>query len=78
MPGEEELGTGDVLGPDPEHAAEPFDERPPSFEAEEVADVGTGRRAEKAEQDDQDDRVVAGRRPGGRGQQQDLARKRNA
>jgi len=78
MAREEELRTRDVLGPDAEDAPEPLDEWPAALETEEVADVSARGRAEKAEQDDQDDRVVASRRPCGRRKQEDLAGKGNA
>src|ERR1700693_3368868 len=78
MAREEELGAGDVLWTDAEDAPESLDERPSAFEPKEVTDVGAGCRAHETEQDDQDDRVVAGRRPRRGGKQEDLAWKRNA
>jgi len=75
---EEELRTRDVLGPDTEDAPEPLDKWPAAFEAEDVADVSAGCRPQEAEQDHEDDRVVAGGRPGRGGKQKHLAGKRNA
>jgi len=66
--GKEQLRARDVLRADPEDASESFDEWAPTLESEEIADVPTGRRAEKTEQDDQNDRVVPRDRPG-RGRQ---------
>jgi threonyl-tRNA synthetase len=78
MASEEELRTRDVLGADAEDAAEPLDEWPAALEPKEVADVTARSRAQEAEQDHQEDRVVPGRRPGGGSKQQHLTGKWNA
>src|SRR5260370_18431328 len=66
MADEEQLGARDVLGPDPEHVPEAFDERPAAAVPQVVADGGAPHGAEDAENDDEHAAVVSSPRPSGR------------
>src|SRR5207248_550264 len=78
MAGEEQLCPSELLRADVQEVAEALDEGPASAVTQPVAQVRPSGRADKAEEDDQDQRVVAGRGPCGGGEEQGLARKRNA
>jgi hypothetical protein len=77
MAGEEDLGSGDVLRTDVEEVSETLDERSSAAMAEVVAEVGACGRTGKAEEDDQQQGVMAGGSPSAGGEQQSLAWKRN-
>src|SRR5207247_743284 len=73
-----QLGAREVVGPDVEDAAEPLDKRSASAVTEQVTEIGSRRGAEKAEKDDERDRVMSSRGPRGGRKQQRLAWKGNA
>src|SRR6266576_2274774 len=75
---EEKLGARQMGGPDVEDAAETFDKWPAAAVAEHVTKIRSRRGPEKAEEDGQRERVVAGRGPCGRRKEQRLAGKRYA
>src|SRR4029077_9111242 len=78
VPGEEELGSGQVVGPDAQKVAEPLDERPAAAVTEQVSEVPADGCAGKPEEDDQNQGVMARRGPRAGGEKQRLARKWNA
>jgi len=73
VPREEKLGPRQVVRANVKDVAEAFDEWTAAAITEQVPNVGAGGRAEKAVKHDQQDRVMAGRRPGRGDEQQRLA-----